>query len=158
MLAYSSHRSHQNASFVGRYSPAGTVRLARPGTLEHWLTERYCLYTYSQNRLFRGEIHHLPWPLQPATGEIAENTIAALQRISLPNTTPLFHFSAQLDVLIWPLQAAPHLDLESGFNRAHYGNHFHAAVPKRDFSGSEGALIWTKRKDGFLVHRLPSLH
>jgi hypothetical protein len=106
VFAYSSHRIHQSASFAGQYRPEGPVRPAERATIDHWLTERYCLYTYSGNQLFRGEIHHLPWPLQRATCEIAENTIAAVQRISLPNTTPLLHFSAQLEVLIWPLQTA----------------------------------------------------
>lgn len=76
-VSYSSRRIREGASFAGQYGPEGPVRLACPGTLEHWLTERHCLYTYSNNRLFRGEIHHPPWPLQRATGEIAENTIAA---------------------------------------------------------------------------------
>ena len=44
-----------------------------PGTLEHWLTERYCLYTVDRRgRILRAEIHHPPWPLQPP--------IAALER------------------------------------------------------------------------------
>jgi hypothetical protein len=63
------------------------------------------VYTYLHNQLFRGEIHHHPWPLQLATCEIAENTIADVQRISPANTIPLCHFSVQLDVLIWRLQA-----------------------------------------------------
>jgi hypothetical protein len=105
MVSYSSRRIHEGASFAGQYGPEGPVRLARPGTLEHWLTERYCLYTYSNNRLFREEIHHPPWPLQRATGEIAENTIAAAKGISLPDMAPLLHFAADLDVLIWPLRA-----------------------------------------------------
>ncbi|MCU1297860.1 MAG: hypothetical protein JWO91_2138 [Acidobacteriaceae bacterium] len=105
-LVYSSQRIDENASFVGQYCPEGPVRAADPGTLEHWLTERYCLYTYSHNRLFRGEIHHRPWPLQRANCEIAENTIAVARGISLPDTAPLFHFAAHLDVLVWPLRAA----------------------------------------------------
>jgi uncharacterized protein YqjF (DUF2071 family) len=108
MLTYSSHRIDQSASFGAQYRPEGPVRLADRGTLEHWLTERYCLYTYSQShsQLFRGEIHHLPWPLQRATCELGENTIPARHGISLPNAAPLFHFAAQLEVLIWPLRIA----------------------------------------------------
>jgi uncharacterized protein YqjF (DUF2071 family) len=104
-FVFSSHRIHGNPPFVGRYRPQGPVAFTARHSLEHWLTERYCLYTYSNNQVFRGEIHHQPWPLQPATCEITKNTIATVQRIPLPNTAPLFHFSAQLDVLIWPLRA-----------------------------------------------------
>jgi hypothetical protein len=105
-FSYSSRRIRENASFDARYQPEGSVHAASAGTLEHWLTERYCLYTHSQNRVFRGEIHHLPWPLQRASCEIAENTIAAAHGISLPNTAPMLHFVNELDVLIWPLRKA----------------------------------------------------
>lgn len=106
MVSYSSRRIHQSASFKANYRPVGEVRLASPATLEYWLTERYCLYTYSHGALFRGEIHHVPWPLQHAAGEIIENTIAAVQGIPLPETAPLLHFARQLDVLVWPLRRA----------------------------------------------------
>jgi uncharacterized protein len=78
--AFSSNRIHGNASFVGRYRPQGPAAFTARHSLEHWLTERYCLYTYSNSRMFRGEIHHLPWPLQPATCEITKNTLDALSR------------------------------------------------------------------------------
>jgi uncharacterized protein YqjF (DUF2071 family) len=104
MFGYSSHRIRQSASFKAQYRAEGAVNLASPGTLEHWLTERYCLYTCSPNQLFRAEIHHPPWPLQRATCEISENTIAAAHGILLPRIAPLFHFAKQLQVLVWPLR------------------------------------------------------
>jgi uncharacterized protein YqjF (DUF2071 family) len=106
LVNYSSHREGTPASFVAAYGSEGPVYRAQPGSLEHWLTERYCLYTYSHKRLFRGDIHHLPWPLQQASGEIAENTLATANGIRLPSTEPLLHFSRELDVLIWPLRVA----------------------------------------------------
>ena len=33
-----------DAEFAGEYGPASPPYGAKPGTLEHWLTERYCLY------------------------------------------------------------------------------------------------------------------
>lgn len=32
--------------------------------LEKWLTERYCLYVYVNEELFRYEIHHKEWPIK----------------------------------------------------------------------------------------------
>ena len=85
-----------------RYRPAGQVFFANPGTLEHWLTERYCLYAAdSRGRIFRGEIHHPPWPLQPAEAEIAENSMASAAGIELTRETPLLHFARRQDVLVW---------------------------------------------------------
>ena len=53
----------------------GRRRAAEPGTLEHFLVERYCLYTAKDGVLYRAEIHHPPWPLQPAQAEIELNTM-----------------------------------------------------------------------------------
>jgi len=105
-IKYFSRRNLNGATFEAEYEPAGPVRAAVRGSLEHWLTERYCLYTYARGHLHRGEIHHVPWPLQDANCRISENTIAAAAGIQLPATAPLLHFARQLDVLIWPLHPA----------------------------------------------------
>ncbi len=60
------------------------MRLREKGSIEHWFTERYCLYTTHDNQVYRGEIHHLPWPLQDAEAEFETNTVAAAAEISLP--------------------------------------------------------------------------
>ena len=93
-----------NAEFRGRYRPIAPVQLRAPGSLEHWLTERYCLYATTGRSVFRAEIHHLPWPLQDAEAEMEVNTMAAAAGIALPDTPPLLHFSRKLDVLVWPLR------------------------------------------------------
>ena len=103
-LEYSSSRYGGTAEFRAHYAPIAPVELRSRGTLEHWLTERYCLYTVSKRGIHRGEIHHLQWPLQDATAEIRQNTMAAAAGIQLPQIAPLLHFSRELDVLIWPLQ------------------------------------------------------
>ena len=82
----------------------GPVSPADPGALEHFLTERYCLYAEHKGRLCRAEIHHRPWPLQTASAEIATNTMAP-SGIELEGD-PLLHYSARQDVVIWALQSA----------------------------------------------------
>jgi uncharacterized protein YqjF (DUF2071 family) len=94
-------RGERPAEFGGRYGPAGARFTATPGSLEHFLAERYCLYTVGGGDVFRAEIHHPPWPLQPAEGEIERNTMPPAG-ISLEGA-PRFHFSARQDVVIWPL-------------------------------------------------------
>lgn len=101
---YFSRRNSNGATFDATYEPKGPVCLSAPGTLEHWLTERYCLYAYAHGRTFRGEIHHAPWPLQDATCDIAENSIASAAGIQLPAIPPLLHFARRIDVVIWPLR------------------------------------------------------
>lgn len=106
-VEYASQRTHQGAppgEFAAVYRPTGPIFEAAPGSLERWLTERYCLYaTDWSGRLYRGDIHHRVWPLQPATAEIRHNTLAQGFGLSLPDAQPLLHFAARLDVLVWPL-------------------------------------------------------
>ncbi len=97
-------RVSPQAEFHGNYGPVTPPQLRSPGTLEHWLTERYCLYTVVRRSIFRAEIHHLQWPLQDATAEIAVNTMAAAAGICLPQVRPLLHFARELQVYVWPLR------------------------------------------------------
>jgi hypothetical protein len=105
-IYYSSRRYAGAAKFRGSYRPIAPVQLRESGSLEYWLTERYCLYTVHDGGVYRGEIHHQPWPLQNAEAEIEINTMAAADGISLPEMAPLLHFARRLEVLIWPLRRA----------------------------------------------------
>ncbi len=103
----SARRSAVNAHFLGSYEPIGSVSPAVPGTLEHFLTERYCLYTTTRSgALRRLEIHHKPWPLQIADAQITVNTMAAAAGLTLPGEPPLLHFAKRVDVLAWSPGAA----------------------------------------------------
>jgi uncharacterized protein YqjF (DUF2071 family) len=94
------------AYFKARYGPKGEELPIRDGSLERWLTERYCLYTLDdEQRIQRGDIHHPPWPLHEARAEIETNTMAMPFGIELEGE-PLLHFSPRQDVVIWPLQPA----------------------------------------------------
>jgi uncharacterized protein YqjF (DUF2071 family) len=87
------------------YAPTGPRFTARPGTLEHFLVERYCLYALDDaHRVHRADIHHPPWPLQPATATIHDNTMTAPFGLDLPAASPLLHYAHRQDVVIWPLE------------------------------------------------------
>jgi len=105
-IDYSSRRVNSPAEFQGSYGPTTEVRMREKGSLEHWLTERYCLYTTHGGDVYRGEIHHQPWPVQDAEAELLSCTVAAASGISLPATAPSLLFARRLDVLIWPLRRA----------------------------------------------------
>ncbi len=102
-IHYSSRRYRASAEFRGRYRPVGAVNLAEKNSLEHWLTERYCLYTEHRGQLYRGEIHHQQWPLQKAEADFEINTMAEAAGVALPKSNPHLLFARKLDVLIWPL-------------------------------------------------------
>jgi uncharacterized protein YqjF (DUF2071 family) len=71
--------------------------------LEHWLVERYCLYTVSGKHIYRGNIHHQPWVLQDASVKIEENTIARTHIPLMEYEPALVSISRELKVLVWPL-------------------------------------------------------
>ena len=83
------------------YGPTSRVRRAEAGTLEHWLVERYGLYTVDRGRVYRADIHHRPWPLQDAEADIEKNTMAAASQIALPEARPRLHFARELKVYVW---------------------------------------------------------
>jgi hypothetical protein len=103
-VVYASERTHRGAPaarFKAKYLAKGETFEAAPGSFDHWLTERYCLYAASPSTLYRSEIHHLPWQLQRAELAIAENSVATASGLSLPAEAPVLHFSRQQDVLAW---------------------------------------------------------
>jgi uncharacterized protein YqjF (DUF2071 family) len=106
-IHYSSSRryhTHHDAKFVANYRPIGPPVHPQPGTLEHWLTERYCLYTVTNQHVLRCDIHHRPWSLQAAELELQSTTMSIAAGIQLPDTQPLLHYSHLQEVLAWPLR------------------------------------------------------
>lgn len=92
--------------FEARYRPTGPIVEPQPGTLEHFLTERYRLYTIDRdNRLLHVDIHHAPWPLQAGEIAIDDNTMIAPTGVRLPDMAPLVHFAKRQDVVTWRITA-----------------------------------------------------
>jgi uncharacterized protein YqjF (DUF2071 family) len=98
----------QPVVFKARFRGLGPSRKlaeSRPGTLEYFLTERYCLFSVNwAGRTIRAEIHHVPWPLEEAEAEIEQNDLAAAIGIQLPDQPPVLHYSRRLAVYIWPAE------------------------------------------------------
>ncbi len=79
-VAYRSERTHRGeppASFAATYRATSEPARAQPGSLEHWLTARYCLYSADRKgRVYRGEIDHPPWMLSNAECNFEVNRMA----------------------------------------------------------------------------------
>jgi uncharacterized protein YqjF (DUF2071 family) len=88
--------------FSASYRPTGDVFEPEPGSLEYFLTERYCLYSADEQGLHRAEIHHLPWQIRPAEASIELNTMPP-EGLGVPSAEPLCHLAESQDVVIWPL-------------------------------------------------------
>ncbi len=86
--------------FRARYAAAGGQLAAGPGTLDHFLCERYALYTADGGRLYGADLHHAPWRLQPAVAAIDAATFSPAALAGDPRAT----FAAEHDLLVWPLE------------------------------------------------------
>jgi uncharacterized protein YqjF (DUF2071 family) len=104
-IQYDSKRTHGGApaaALRGRYRSVDDIFEPRRGTLEHFLTERYCLYAASgKGRVLRGEIHHPPWQLQEAEAEFEKDTMIEAASLPTPEGKPLLHFARRQEMVAW---------------------------------------------------------
>jgi uncharacterized protein YqjF (DUF2071 family) len=93
------------AAYAVRATASGPTRLAAPGTLEHFLIERYVLYAHSveTGQLYQGRVHHTPYPIQSAHIHSLDETLLNTWNLQRPDTPPLVHFSDGVDVKVFPL-------------------------------------------------------
>jgi uncharacterized protein YqjF (DUF2071 family) len=101
VVEYRSHRrSNPEIGIMGRYKPVGPPRQSASPDLDYFLTERYSLFSADRNRrIYRCDVQHPPWPLQPAEAEMQRNTLTVPLGIPLPAAQPLLHFARRLDVV-----------------------------------------------------------
>jgi uncharacterized protein len=95
------------AAFKARWTFGEPLPQTRPGTLDFFLTERYCLYTAHREELYRLRIAHDPWPLRRA--ELSAHDSNVLEALGLPPPAgePLLHYADALKVDIFPLKRVP---------------------------------------------------
>ena len=98
------HRGEPSADYDATYGAQGEFREADVGSLEHWLTARYCLYTVSRKgRPLRGEIDHPPWELAPATHSERVNTMGKSHGFDL-NGEPHLLIAKPIRVRAWVVE------------------------------------------------------
>jgi len=104
-IEYKLHRTDTPpASFAASWSIGEPVPTSTPGSTEFFLTERYCLYTTHDKKLYRGRIYHQPWPLQTATLQSMSSTLIESMGMRAPEGIPLLHYAEELSVDIWGLE------------------------------------------------------
>ncbi|HEU4479984.1 MAG TPA: DUF2071 domain-containing protein [Pyrinomonadaceae bacterium] len=93
------------ASLQASWNVGETIPFTHPGSLDFFLTERYCLYSEDDGELYRARIHHQPWPLQKAELNSLESTMIECHGLPTPKGEPLLHYCEELDVNIWSLES-----------------------------------------------------
>ncbi len=95
------------AVFDAVYEPIGQSFAPRPLTVEHFLTERYCLYHHDHSgAAYRLDIHHPPWSLRVATAQLRTNTMADVCGLDIAGPPSLLHFAGRQDMVAW-MPSAP---------------------------------------------------
>jgi uncharacterized protein len=87
-----------------QYRPIeGPATAATPGTLEHFLIERYILYAQDEQRqLHRARVHHQPYPVQRAEVGAFEETLIWAAGIKRAEQPAYRHYASEVNVKVYP--------------------------------------------------------
>ncbi len=89
-----------------RYQLGDHLGPSAPGTLAHFLLERYLLHVRRGPMLWTAQVHHRPYPAQAARVLDLSDTLIAAAHLPEPSgPPPLVHYAAGVDVLIYPPRA-----------------------------------------------------
>jgi len=108
-IHFESHRTHEGvptADFEATIEPRGSPGPADPGSTEAFLVENYCFFAAGRGRLYRGDIDHGPWAVQPADLTVRENTLFEAAGFDQPPGDPLVQFSPGVEVTAGRLRRA----------------------------------------------------
>ena len=98
-VQFESVRFRTRTCFRASYRPIGPTFYPKAGTFEHWVAERYCLYSNHGGELLGIEVHHRPWPLQPAEAQIHECGLWEAAGLETPQGEMRCHYSAGVEVV-----------------------------------------------------------
>ena len=112
-LTWTSRRSSDGAELIGSSMPNGPLQSAAAGSLEHFLFERYCLYTEHNGCLRRGYVHHQPWRFQQVEVSLEANSLLESYGLGLDVLSPdVVHSSDGLTVKTWSIELAERINID----------------------------------------------
>lgn len=110
VIDFHSHRTDDRgpspAHLHARYQPMeGPVTASAPGTLEHFLVERYVLYAVDeQRRLHRARVHHQPYPVQRVEVLELDETLIWATGLRRHDSVGIRHYAREVNVKVYPLE------------------------------------------------------
>ena len=99
---YSTVRAGTGASLRARFRPGEALGASAPGTLEHFLLERYFLFTKWRGAVWKGHVHHVPYPAQRCELSSLEESLTTAAGLPLHGEAPdTVHYAAGVDVEVF---------------------------------------------------------
>jgi uncharacterized protein YqjF (DUF2071 family) len=89
-----------------RFSATGSAAPATPGTLAHFLIERYVLYTASGEDVAARRVHHEVYPVQGARLRTLRESLSLAAGLPKLGRPPLAHYASGVDVQLFGKTAA----------------------------------------------------
>ena len=115
LIRYESRRHGDDANDAGcvfEYAPGAELPAASPASLEFFLVERYRLFAATGGCLWRGAVHHQPYPLRRAEVTAWDEHLLTLNGFTPTSRRPdHIIMSPGVDVTVFPLErvGAPEL-------------------------------------------------
>ena len=94
----------KSVKFEADYEAIGKPFQAQPNSFEHWVAERYCLYSLAPRGLTRVEVHHKSWPLHEANFDIKHNDLFKAIDLNIMDESPRVNVSTGVDVVSYKPQ------------------------------------------------------
>lgn len=89
------------ATLQVKYSAEQETTTSPPGSLEHFLFERYLLFAERRGRLLKGQVHHAPYPVAGASASYVEETLLRAAGVEVQAPPSLCHYSPGVDVEVF---------------------------------------------------------
>ncbi len=89
------------ATFAADWGVTGPALPATPGSLPHFLVERYCLFAQRRGQLVGGDIVHAPWQLAPVDVNVTTNDMARLLALELRGPPTSAFAALPLTIAAW---------------------------------------------------------
>ncbi len=107
-IIYETSRSYSDGHHRSRYRVGSALGPSQPGSLEHFLLERYLLFLEHRGTLYSGQVHHAPYPAHQVELLDVDDSLVTASGLKIPSKQPAFaHFSPGVDVEIFGLRPVP---------------------------------------------------
>ena len=104
--SYISQRWPDRVDLLVKFRTGKAGECSRPGSLEHFLFERYLLFVEHRRQIFEGQVHHQPYEVVHAEIDELQERLLAAAGLPAPRRLPdLAHYSPGVDVEVFRIRA-----------------------------------------------------